>query len=182
VITVTSEIKDRFFDRVRVIETIHRQELRRLSRAGAFVRRRARTDILRKAPKKRKGKQRRSARAGQPPLVHTSDSFANLRNILFGLSENGNAVVIGPRVVPSLRLTGSSAQTVPELLTFGGTARIEMWANSRKGHGSESVFEWMPGSAPQADLHRTITARYAAHPFMGPALEKEITAGTFQNG
>lgn len=181
-ITVTSQIKDRFFDRARVIETVHRHEIRRLSRAGAFVRRRARTSILRRAPKKRKGKQRRSARPGQPPLVHSNDNFANLRNILFGLAENDNAVVIGPRVVPSLKLTGASAQTVPELLTFGGTARIEMWANTRKGNGSESVIEWMPGASPQADLHRTVTARYAAHPFMGPALDKEIAAGTFQNG
>lgn len=173
-ITVNASVKDRFFDRARIVEQLGRADARRLSRMGAFVRRRARTDILRRAPKKRRKDGRRQfAKPGAPPLVHSNDSFANLRNILFSLAEHNNAVVIGPRFVPSLKLQGATQPTVPALLTFGGRAVVEQWSNDG--------VTWVTGKSPQAEEHRTVTARYHKHPFMGPALEKEIAAGVVDN-
>jgi hypothetical protein len=173
-LTVDASIKDRFFDRARVIESLGRADARRLSKMGAFVQRRAKTDILRRAPKrKRKDGRRAAARPGAPPLVHSNDSFASLRNILFGLSDDNNAVVIGPRFVPSLRLQGASDSTVPGLLTRGGTARMEQWSNDGD--------VWHMGKSSQAEYHRTVNARFHEHPFMGPALQKEIDVGLVQN-
>lgn len=173
-LTVDAAIKDRFFDRARIIETLGRADARRLSRMGAFVQRRAKTDILRRAPKrKRKDGRRAMARPGAPPLVHSNDSFANLRNILFGLTYTNNAVVIGPRFVPSQRLRNASQPTVPALLTFGGTARMEQWSNDED--------EWHLGTSSKAEYRRTVQARYHPHPFMGPALQKEIDAGVVED-
>jgi hypothetical protein len=173
-VVMTSEIKDRFFDRAAIIAILGREDARRLSKMGAYVRRRARTDILRRAPKRKNRNGRRaSAAPGRPPLVHSNDSFANLRNILFGLSDDNNAVVIGPRFVPSMRLERSSAKTVPELLEKGGSAVVEQWSNDGD--------TWQFGSSRAAEYHRMVSARYHPHPFMGPALQKEIDAGVVAN-
>lgn len=171
-ITFTAQVKDRFFDRQQVVEMIGRANVRKLSRIGAFVSRRAMTDILRRGPSRRKRGRRPSARAGQPPYVWSNNSFASLRNILFGLSSDNNSVVIGPRLVPSMKrlMVSSSAQTLPELLTKGGTNRVPQWSNDGE--------VWEMGHSAQAAFHRTVTAHYNPHPFMGPALDREIAAGT----
>ena len=167
---VTAEIKDSFFDRQRVIESVGRANAKKLGRMGAFVQRRAQTNILRRDTSKKRSFRRRP---GKPPRVRSRSKYASLRNIQFGLSNDQNAVAIGPLFVPSLRPKGSSAQTTPELLTKGGTARVPMH--------SENGADWVLGPAPQAAHHREITARYDEHPFMGPALDKEIAAGTVTN-
>lgn len=169
-ITVTREIQGRFFDRQAVIESIGRSNARRLSRMGAFVRTRAQKDILRRATSRRRP--RRSAARGRPPLVHSRDSYATLKNIRFGLGSDNASVVIGPLRVGGRRKTGS-AKTVPELLTHGGSGRVEQYSNDGD--------VWRLGSIPQAPHHRTVRARYHPHPFMGPALDKEIAAGTVAN-
>ena len=94
-------------------------------------------------------RRKRSARPGSPPSVHSRDAFASLRNILFALSSDWESVVIGPRGIPSMRLRGASVATVPELMEKGGAARV-----------------------------RGRRVRYAKFPFMRPALEKEVAAGT----
>lgn len=173
-LTVTGEIKDRFFDRARIVEMLGRADARRLAKMGAYVRTRAITDILRRAPKRtRRNGRRASAAPGRPPLVHSNDSFANLRNILFGLTYDNNAVVIGPRFVPALRLRAASQPTIPALLTFGGTARMDQWSNDGD--------TWHMGKSSAAEYKRTVNARFHEHPFMGPALQKEIDAGIVQN-
>ena len=136
---------------------------------GAFVQRRAKTKILRRAPRRRRG-DRPSARPGQPPLVHSRNERVSLRRILFGLTDDWNAVAIGPVAIADQRLSGATAQTVPELLTRGGRARVDVYSND----GGRT---WQAGHAPQADEHRTVAANYGEHPFMGPALNEEIAAG-----
>jgi hypothetical protein len=173
VITVTSEIKDRFFDRARVVAYMGREDARRLGKMGAFIQRRAKTKILRRAPRGRRGSrgQRPSARPGQPPLVHSTNERVSLRRILFGLTADWNGVAIGPVAIADQRLRGSSAQTVPQLLTKGGRGRVDVYSND----GGRT---WEAGHAPQADEHRSVAANYREHPFMGPALNEEIAAGT----
>lgn len=171
--TVTAQIQQRFFDRDKVIQQLGRDNVRKLSRMGAFVRRRARTDVLRRAPGRRgkRGKgERRSSPAGQPPLVHSRSNHATLRNIQFGLGNDNASVSIGPLFVPSLRPKGSSARTIPELLTKGGSARVEQ-------HSFDGE-QWQLGNLPQAPHHRSVNARYEARPFMSVALDREIKAGT----
>lgn len=179
-----AQIKERFFDRSTVLKQMSDRERRALSRMGAFILRRAQTDVLRRtAPKgqlRRVGRGRdgrfkriqQSARPGNPPIVHSRNKYASLRNILFALGPSGQSVIVGPVGIPSMRLTGSSAQTVPELLEFGGTATI-----------TESVYPsgtTYPGKAPtsaNAKLRKR-KATYAGNPFMSVALEREARAGT----
>ena len=186
-VAVTAQIQNRFFDRQRVIEAIGRENVRKLGRMGAFVRQRARTQILRrggmvkvstgKSGRDNKGrflkqsvKRRASAAPGRPPLVHSRDNYANLRNIQFGLSLDENSVVIGPLMVPSMRPKGSTARTIPELLTKGGYQTLDQYSLDGEN--------WEMGSSPFAPFRRTIRARYDEHPFMGPALDAEVAAGT----
>lgn len=137
---VDISIKDAFFDRQKVLDSQRRANLKRLSKAGAFIRTRSRSKLRRR---------KRPARPGQAPSVHSRDSRATLKNILFGLGEDDNSVLIGPVVLPSARLKSSSAETVPELMEQGGTSEVS---------GKR--------------------ARYAKHAFMGPTLEEEVKAGS----
>lgn len=157
---VTLDVKDMFFDRARVLEQIGRENAKRLSKAGAFIRQRAKSKLKRKGRGKQGRNKRgqftkgRSAAAGEPPAVHGSNSRSDLRFILFGLDRDWESVVIGPVGFPNKRLRGSSAETVPELMEFGGTALV---GKKKK------------------------RARYAKHPFMGPSLREEVAAGTIPN-
>lgn len=172
IITFEANIKDRFFDREKVVQQIGRANVRKLSKIGAFVRRRARTS-LRRGPRRRiKGRTVPSA-PGSPPRVWSRDSFATLKNILFGLSRDGNAVLIGPRKVPSSKLSGSSAQTVPELLEHGGSAQVAVDADTGDALG------FTPKQAIRGVVMRK--ALYQPRPFMGPALRAEISAGTIRD-
>src|SRR5690554_2357245 len=76
---------NQFFDRVAVIKAITAAERRVLSKAGAFVRKRARTSI----------RPRKSISApGRPPHSHQGDLR---RSIFFGYEPANRSVVIGPR-------------------------------------------------------------------------------------
>ncbi len=153
-ISVSLDVKDMFFDRARVLEQIGRENAKRLSRAGAFIRQTAQRDVLKRASSGRGKKKKRSpsAKPGQPPLVHSRDSRASLRFILFSLDRDWESVVIGPVGLPSRRLRNSTAQTVPELMEFGGTAMV----GRKRRH-------------------------YAKHPFMSLALQMEVDKGTIGN-
>ena len=100
-----------FFDRPRVKRAVDRAKRSVLSKAGAFVRQRARTLIR---------PRRRSARPGEPPSSHTG---LLRRLIFFGHPRNSDrdTVVIGPA---PLNTSGGRSEygstTVPEVLEFGG--------------------------------------------------------------
>jgi hypothetical protein len=168
---MTAEVKDMFFDRAAVINAISAENRRKLSRVGAFVRQRARTDILRRPPKGRRH-ERPASQPGSPPFVHApSGAFASLKNILFALNTDWESVIIGPRVVPSRKIRGSQP-TVPALLEHGGSQTItETFING----------QWIPGfrAMGKAETARTRrrTAKYAARPFMAPALTRTIGEG-----
>src|SRR6185436_86354 len=97
---------------------IGKDTARALSRIGAFVRRRAASSMRRrKSP----------AAAGSPPSVHSQDKTASLRNILFAYERERQGVVIGPVILNMVTrgARGLSNTTVPQLMEFGGTARIQ---------------------------------------------------------
>lgn len=139
-VNVRMDIVDMFFDRQKVLDAVGKENARKLSKAGAFIRQRAKTSLRRR---------KRPAAAGEPPSVHSRSSRTTLRNILFGLNPDWESVVIGPVGIGAKRLRGSSAATVPELMEFGGMATLEKER-----------------------------ARYSKHPFMKPALDKEIASGS----
>ena len=96
-----------FFDRPRVKRAVDRAKRGVLSKAGAFVRQRARTLIR---------PRRRSARPGEPPSSHTG---LLRRFIWFGYDRQQDSVVIGP--APLNQRSPYGQTTVPEVLEFGGT-------------------------------------------------------------
>ena len=123
------------FDSRLIIRRAERANRSVLMRAGAFVRRRARSSMR---------KRKTISAPGKPPSSHTG----RLRGlILFGYDRQGESVVIGPRA------TGDRDQA-GETLEHGKTVTRRQRRRRRR-------------------------MRYRARPFMGPALEKEIQAGSF---
>lgn len=189
-IVVEKSIKDRFFDRAHVQNMVHRKNLKVLSKAGAYVRTRSRTKLRR-----RKG----VSPAGTPPSVHSQDTFATLKNILFGLHRDYESVVIGPRFVRKLKR--SSRSTVPELMEHGGTSLVTLTKigslvpgqftdaagrlRNANGTFANDLGGWVPGDR-RYGRHKnapikTVKATYQARPFMGPSLREEAAAGTISS-
>lgn len=99
--------KQGFFDTAAVEKKLESGQRKVLSKFGAFVRRRARSSL-----RKRKA----IASPGNPPSVHTSDSFRSLRNILFAYDSQSQSVVIGP-----VRFQVNTAAPLQE---YGGETKI----------------------------------------------------------
>jgi len=106
-------IKQLFFDRPKVKRAVDRGKRQALSRAGAFIRRRARSSIR---------KRKRASRPGQPPSSHTG---LLRRFILFGYDRIRDSVVVGP--------VGFKRSRAPNVLEFGGRTTVE--TRPRKGRG-----------------------------------------------
>ena len=102
---INMKIKALFFDRPKVRRAVDRAKRRALSRAGAFIRQRARTSI-----RKRKG----VSLPGQPPRSHEGSLR---RLILFGFDRASDSVVVGPA---RLNRPGEA----PSTLEFGGRATV----------------------------------------------------------
>lgn len=93
-----------FFDDRKILRLVNREERKKLSKFGAYVRQRAKTSIK---PSKW------TSRPGRPPASHTG----RLRQlILFGYSEAQKTVAIGPILYRPLSL-------IPKLLEHGGRDR-----------------------------------------------------------
>lgn len=152
-VSVDYRIKDFFFDRKAIMDKMSGAERKAMSKIGAFIRKSAR-----QSQKSRKD----VAAPGSPPSVHTDSKVYTLKNILFGYEPINHRVVIGPVLLSRFDRTRESGgnntlvkadSTVPALHEFGGTATL--------------LF-------PSGNERR---ARYAPHPFMGPALDRERKNG-----
>lgn len=109
---IDMRIKSLFFDRPKVIRAVDRAKRRSLSKAGAFIRQRARTSIR---------KRKRSSPPGQPPSSHTG---LLRRFILFGYDRRSDSVVVGP--------VGFRRSMAPNVLEFGGRVAVTGRRGSRK--------------------------------------------------
>lgn len=169
-----------FFDRPELLAAINKAERRALSRIGAFIRTRARTDVLKRARARGRGKAKRSreepSRPGEPPVVRSRDRRLTLRNILFAFDPSRRSVVVGP---VKLNTPARNGSTVPNLLEFGGAGELVQW---RRVGADRWLFGKPPSDQPDVFEVRTIRAIWEARPFMGPALEKETEAGTIAQG
>ena len=131
----------------RVLPAIDRGKRKTFSRAGSFVMRTARTSIR---------KRQSVSRPGAPPSSHDGSLR---RGIFFGYDRMRDSVVVGPRAEWSKRLPGGKTQ--PEVLEFGGSVA-----------GRGRLVKTGAGQGKKWERAKR-TLRYAARPFMGPALEKE---------
>lgn len=158
-------IVDQFFDRQTVLRPHERAARRSLSRFGAFLRRRARSSLRRR---------KRVSAPGKPPSVHSRDAHATLKNILFGLESDQMTVLVGPVKTNQRGFLGgeSLSGTVPQVMEFGGQAVL---AEKRAGTRWVRVGRRSPHPGQPTRRRR---ASYKPRPFMGPALQKEIDAGT----
>ena len=165
---MTMQMRRFFLDRKEVRRRIGWANQRAMSKAGAFIRRRARSKLRRR---------KRSSRPGQPPSVHSTDRVANLKNIAFAYDPNREVLVVGPvklnRKSPSWIDLGSA--TVPQILEFGDAVQVlevsrdrgkTWWSRSRRRRA---------GMGEQKRQRRVV---YQRRPFMGPALKDETAAGT----
>lgn len=123
-----------FFDKAVVINAVKKGTLQAFSKAGAFIRQRARTSMKRR---------KQPAKAGSPPSAHEGSLK---EKIYFAYDPSAASVVIGP--------VKYKDGIVPKLLEFGGDES----RNTRRGD--------------KINLH------YAGNPFMKPALDAELAAGT----
>ena len=111
-IKATYVIRNMFFDSGKVLKAVHRARRAALSKAGAFVRRRARSSIRRR---------KRASRPGQPP----TNRSGLLRDwILFGYDHAADTVFVGP---VRLQKRGNA----PEVLEHGGRTIFEGYRRGR---------------------------------------------------
>jgi hypothetical protein len=124
-----------------------------LSKIGAFVRQRARSSLRRR---------KKASKPGSPPSVHSSDSFATLKNILFAYDADTKSVVVGP-----VALRGGHGVAVPGLHEFGGSTRVNEYQLSGG--------LWTRVRLKRATIKatRTVPATYPSRPYMGPAEKAE---------
>jgi len=111
---IDMRIKSLFFDRPKVRRAVDHARRRSLSKAGAFIRQRARTSIR---------KRKRVSRPGQPPTSHTG---LLRRFIFFGYDRRTESVVVGP--------VGFRRSRVPNVLEIGGPTVVQ---SRRRGRGQK---------------------------------------------
>jgi hypothetical protein len=156
---MTMRMKEFFFDKQVVRDRMSKANRRALSKAGAFIRRRARSSLRRR---------KKPSPAGQPPSVHTSDRVATLKNILFAYEPEHESLVVGPVRLNQSTFMGPvlGSSTVPQVHEFGSTIKVRETKVGKR---------WRMGAKrgkPNQPV-RVRSAQYPARPFMGPALEAE---------
>lgn len=118
---ISFRMEKMFFDRVKLQERIGKANAKALSRAGAFIQRRAKTKILRR--------RKRASAPGQPPSVHapTGEKVRTLKFITFELNRDWESLVVGPKLIPTKgnNATVNAGFTVPQILEHGGTIQIK---------------------------------------------------------
>ena len=98
-----------FFDRPAVYKAMSKANKKALSKAGAFVRTRAKRSIR---------KRKKISKPNSPPSSHSGELR---RLIFFSYDFNTDSVVIGPLLFKGKK----GAQTVPNILEKGGTKRYK---------------------------------------------------------
>lgn len=167
--------KSFFFDAPRVIRAMDEATHRALSKAGAFVRRRAK-GLIRKV-----GKRGKPSEPGQPPKSRTGilKDF-----IYFAWDPARRSVVIGPAKTNQVFFKNSGkpvSGTAPEVLEYGGSIGIlEVWNQTAQRWYRADLRSKRRLAGKQTRLR---TAKIEARPYMGPALaaEDDKFPGLFSN-
>lgn len=117
----TFRVEKMFFDRAHVQERIGKANAAALSRAGAYIKQRAKTRILKRRKK--------PSAPGQPPHVHApqGEKTRTLRNIDFKLDRDWESLVVGPYGLAPRSInspTHKAGYTVPQILEHGGSIQF----------------------------------------------------------
>jgi hypothetical protein len=172
---ITYRVRNSFFDRPAVVGRLTIARRKALTKAGAYVRKRARSSMRRR---------KSASKPGSPPSAHESGSAPSLKTILFAYDEQIDGVVVGP-VKLNRYINGVEARsTVGALHEFGETANISEHRYMPDGSGwmpQTTVMEWR-----RTDRRRSLrirpglrleqrkrVAQYPKRPFMAPALAAE---------
>lgn len=166
---ISYKVVNQFFDRSAVAKRIEAANRRALAKAGAFLRKRARTDILRR--------RKAISQAGSAPSVRSRDKVATLRNILYFYDPKINGVVVGPVKLNQQNRTSNGSVSIPALHEFGGNLQIQEF---QFAHQTDDQWFRVDGrrSKRPGERRRKRTAKYPARPFMRAALTAEVNAGT----
>lgn len=176
-----------FFDRQAVSDLVGKTTAKAMSKAGAFIQRRARSSLRRGGKRARVPGGRQPSPAGRPPRVWSTDNVATLKNIQFQFDASRLSVIVGP-----LLLNGN-IEAVPGLHERGERLSIFQWRyneawfrtsrqNWRAARNKTDGNPWRTRSKLAANkaaaqlTHvetRQITASYPQRPYMGPALRAE---------
>jgi hypothetical protein len=160
-----------FFDRRKVISALEKGKRAALSKAGAFVMRRARSSIrVRRKPSK----------PGSPPSHHSEKGSLSLKTIWFYYDDRRDSVVVGPIKFNQKISAVQPSLTLPSLMEYGGTATISeyRWVVDATGWNSKwrriNMRRKPRTDNPRLRLEtRNRKATYPARPFMAPALAAE---------
>ena len=188
-----------FFDRKAVSDIVGKEAAKALGKAGAFVRRRARSSMRRGSKRQREAGQRVPSNPGMPPKAWSTDNVATLKNIQFAFNPKGMSIFVGPL---ALNMGGMGQHgSIAGIHEHGGTKRIlewrfnqvefmKSWRGWRKYRSSAKFSnEWRRRALRWRDASRkrrshTLSqigvetrpraASYPARPDMGPALTAEL--------
>ncbi len=168
-------LKRNFFDRALVIKKVDWAKRRALSKAGAFVRTRAQSSMLRHVVRKGFGVKSKVtdregvSKPGEPPYVHEGTL---VKFVLFAWDQNAGGVVVGPMKTNQVffdkdrkPVTG----TVPQVLEYGGQITILEWF--RAGTWQRADLRSKRRIAERPTRYRTVNI--ASRAFMRPALAAE---------
>jgi hypothetical protein len=154
-------IKELFFDKARVVRAVDKARRAVLSKAGAFIRQRAKTSM-----RKRKA----ISAPGQPPSAHEG----SLRRFLyFGYDPGADTVVVGPAATNQVffgRDRKPVTGTVPSVLEYGG--QITIFEVHKHGTWQRADLRSRRRLAGLRTRYRTVTIR--PRPYMRPALTAEL--------
>jgi hypothetical protein len=186
-IDMVIRLREMFFDRQAVVEAVGRANAKVLSKAGAYIQRRAKSSIR---------KRKRVSKPGEPPSSHVG----TLRNLIyFSFDPPSRSVVVGPTplgavgVVPPVLEYGGQAPRrknprrrqrelggAGEIRTDGPVSRT-----TKKNRDGKLVTYARLQTTDQVDRANRLNEelygpefvggnRIEARPYMGPALQKEM--------
>lgn len=171
---VRVEIKEFFFDRELVAETLDREGRKGLNRMGGYIRNVARSSIKRKGaarkpPKNKDGaayqrwlaeqKSRPRSRPGDPVFQHSDHPIVAPKNILYGW--DGDMSVVAGMVAT---WDGRPGEPIPHEIEFGSTSTgINLRRVVRKlGDGGEIAI--VTGEAASTERRRNKQGRFVTGP------------------
>lgn len=154
-IGVKADIKQFFFDRLKVANALERAEKRALSKFGAYVRRADQTSIRYR---------KKSSAAGSPPSAHASQGFTRQRK-----NRKTGAVSRQPKS-PLRELIFFAWDPAKKSVVIGPVP----FNNSKVGAGVAPKLIEEGGTGPGMSDGKRVMKRYAARPHTGPAFRKVL--------
>lgn len=150
--------KASFFDVGAILQAMDKAEQKALSKIGAYVRTAAQSSL-------RAGK--KPAEPGKPPKLHMKGSPLK-RRLFFAFDTSSWSLVVGPEMFQS-----RESQPVPQTLEEGGSITVKPSKKRTPKDGRPRPWRKQAKRTKDGQLVRN----YHPHPFMGPALKKEVAAG-----